>query len=190
MLKSVAMIKGVFLFFLWACSLFFVQPSFADEQDMSDLFRNITKIEEETFFPEGIEIEDRDGNMVALFDSGEGQFTVLNLWATWCPSCIKELPSLSRLNSSVVSKKGWRVMAVSIDMNDQRGKVLDFIEERNLSEVAAYFDSNLSLQKNMNIRGLPVTWILDDKGRILYEITGIAEWDRLAIISFLLGMHS
>lgn len=160
------------------------------EEDISTYFRKLIVSEEEKFFPADITIEDQEGAQITAFDKEGGKYTVLNLWATWCPPCIKELPSLKRLNSSVISKKGWRVIAVSLDSKENREKVLSFTEKYKLSEVALYFDNDLTLQKTMHVPGLPLTWILDDEGRILYEMHGDAQWDRMEIITFLLGVRA
>jgi len=104
-----------------------------------------------------------NGDSVSL-EKNEGKFTVLNIWATWCTPCIKELPSLQRLSHKL--NGDWRVMAVSIDAKTD--KIEGFTVKTDSAEIANYHDTNMELQEAINVIQLPVTYIVDDQS--LYDI--------------------
>ena len=131
-----------------------------------------------------MEVADLNGNMVDIMDN-DGDYTVLNIWATWCSACVKELPSLSGLSESLPYDSGWRVVAVSIDSPDKVDKVFEFVTRYNVEDVARFHDYNLEIQENININKLPMTLIINSSGRVLYEIYGDAAWNRQEILDFL-----
>ena len=124
-----------------------------------------------------------DGDEAALKDF-RGQIVVLNVWATWCRPCITELPSLQNLQK-LVKGQGVKVIAVSIDLRKDIEKVSAFLDKYEISDVARYHDINGQVQDTLNPRALPATYILDKRGRMIYEIAGEAAWDSPRIIDFL-----
>lgn len=119
-------------------------------------------------------IADLDGKELGL-DAFKGKVVVLNLWATWCVPCIKEMPSLERL-STKLKDKGVAVMSVSQDRGGQR-QVGPFLEKQGLKALPIYLDPKGAVLKAINGRGLPTTVILDKEGREVGRLEGDAEWD-------------
>ena len=76
-------------------------------------------------------------------------------------------------------------MAVSVDSASNIGAVRRFVEQYDISDVAGYHDSEFKLQTIFNPQVLPITYIINPSGRVLYEIKGDAEWDSSQIIAFL-----
>ena len=96
----------------------------------------------------------------------------MNLWATWCAPCIKEMPSLDAAADAMKGKV--RVVAISQDM--QREKVAPFFAERKLANLAPYVDPDLGLSLSYKVN-LPTTIMLDAEGRELWRVSGAMEWN-------------
>lgn len=161
-----------------------------DKKDFDDTektialnFKELLTYKEDIYLS-NISVINPRGAMVAL-DNDDDKYTVLNIWATWCAPCVKELPSLQRLDQLLPNQKGWRVMAVSIDANKDIEKIAAFTKKYNVTNIAGYYDITGNLQKSFNVKGLPTTLILNDSGLILYEIRGDAIWHDEQVVSFL-----
>ena len=104
-----------------------------------------------------------------------GKVLVVNLWATWCPPCLKEMPSLERLRAAV---GGDDVEVIAVNM-ERRGlpKARRWLEEQQLSGLDAYADEDNRLGRGLGVLGLPTTVILDREGREIGRLQGDAEWD-------------
>lgn len=124
------------------------------------------------------------GEVVQLADTG-GDYMVLNVWASWCTPCVKELPALKSLDKFLRREGNWRVVAVSIDTAQNLDKMARFTARLGVEDIANYNDYNLELQKIMNVRKLPTTFIISGSGDILYEIQGEAVWHNRETLNFL-----
>lgn len=113
---------------------------------------------------------DAAGKPVNLTDF-RGKPVLLNLWATWCAPCIKEMPSLDAAAAAAGDKV--HVLAVSQDM--QREKVAPFFAERKLTNLAPYVDPELGLSLAYKAN-LPMTVMLDAEGRELWRVSGAMDW--------------
>lgn len=119
-------------------------------------------------------ITDLEGKEVTL-DAFKGKVVVLNLWATWCVPCIKEMPSLERL-SAKMKDKGVAVMSVSQDRGGLK-QVGPFLEKHGLKGLPIYLDPKGAVLKAIAGRGLPTTLVIDKEGREIGRLEGDAEWD-------------
>lgn len=113
---------------------------------------------------------DPAGKKVTLADF-RGEPVLLNLWATWCAPCIKEMPSLNTAAGTMRGKV--RVVTVSQDM--QREKVAPFFAERKLDNLTAYVDPDLGLSIAYKAN-LPITIMLDAEGREVWRVSGAMDW--------------
>ena len=130
---------------------------------------------------------DGDGNEVSLADF-RGKVVVLNLWATWCAPCRREMPSLDRLQAAL-GDQGLEVIALSLDRGDV-AKVREFFDELGLSNLAIYHDPEARAGRELGAPGLPTTLMIDRDGREVGRLLGPAEWDSdaaIAVIKSLLG---
>jgi thiol-disulfide isomerase/thioredoxin len=107
-----------------------------------------------------------DGKQVTLASFG-GRPLLVNLWATWCAPCIKELPSLAAARF-----EGVRVLAVSQDLD--AAKVRPFLDGRGL-KLEPYVDTKLALS-TAYAANLPVTILYDAAGREVWRRTGAYDW--------------
>jgi thiol-disulfide isomerase/thioredoxin len=114
-----------------------------------------------------------DGAPVKL--SGfEGQVTVVNLWATWCPPCVTEMPSLARLQQAYPNG-AVRVAAVSIDGPNKLDAAKAFIGQN--APLEFYHSPEAALAWALEAKGFPTTVILDKQGFERARLSRPAEWD-------------
>ena len=121
---------------------------------------------------------DAQGQPVTLADF-KGHGVVLNLWATWCSPCVREMPSLNRLQAALADT-GIRVVAVSSD-REGLAKVAPFLAEHQLDKLAPYLDPKGEFTRSMEARGLPQTFVITADGKIAASYSGPAEWDDPAL---------
>lgn len=126
--------------------------------------------------------QDADGNALSLEDF-RGQYVLLNLWATWCGPCKREMPSLDRLQASL-GGKNFQVLALSEDrtgIND----VYAFFGETGIENLAVYIDETASSSRKFGVSGLPGTILLDPQGNMVGRMIGPAEWDSPEAVALL-----
>lgn len=118
--------------------------------------------------------ETADGQNLTL-EAFAGRAVLLNVWATWCPPCRKEMPSLDRLQS-LKGGPDFEVVALSIDKGGS-GQVKPFFDEIGIMRLQMYLDPpGLSMQA-LKIVGLPTTLLIGKDGRELARWVGPKEWD-------------
>jgi thiol-disulfide isomerase/thioredoxin len=117
---------------------------------------------------------DGDGRNRALSDF-KGRVVLLNIWATWCVPCRKEMPTLDRLQS-VLGREGVEVVARSIDRGGV-DVVRKFYGEIGISRLAIYVDTSGRAFRDLAVVGLPTTILIDRAGREIGRVVGPAKWD-------------
>ncbi len=110
-----------------------------------------------------------------------GSGVVLNLWATWCGPCVREMPSLDRLQQQVEAD-GIKVVAVSSDQGG-RDTVQAFMTKHELGTLQPYLDPGAKLTLSLAGQGLPRTYILNAAGEIAASYVGPAEWDAPELVA-------
>jgi len=117
-----------------------------------------------------------------------GKVVVLNFWATWCAPCVREMPSLDRLQA-MLGGGDFAVVALSEDRGGM-SLVVRFYEKYGLENLARYLDPLGRVAAALGVVGMPTTVVIDTEGREIGRIVGAAEWDSpaaLALIRSLLG---
>ena len=113
------------------------------------------------------------GDTVTLADY-EGEVVLLNIWATWCAPCEKEMPSMQRLHE-LLGPKGLRIVAVSVDASDSE-QVREWAQERNLTFEILHSRSG-RIERDYQTTAVPETFILDRQGVIVRKEISAREWD-------------
>jgi thiol-disulfide isomerase/thioredoxin len=129
---------------------------------------------------------DADGKTLSLRDFA-GKLVLVNLWATWCAPCRREMPSLERLQTRLGDK--ITILAISEDRGGSKA-VAPFIAKLGLKVVKTYLDPESAVGRAFKVDGLPTSFLIDRQGRVLGRVEGEAEWDSpkmLAIIDPLLS---
>ena len=120
-----------------------------------------------------ISFQDATGNTVTM-DDFAGQVLLINIWATWCPPCVHELPTLDALQAGL-GDAGLTVAAVSIDL-EGIPVVQPFYQSHGIDALAPYADPNADLLRNLQVVGLPTTILFDQQGREIGRLAGDADW--------------
>ena len=115
-----------------------------------------------------------DGKPVHFSDF-RGKALVVNLWATWCAPCIKELPSLDALEAERGSDR-FGVVAISID-REGLSVIEPFFEINEVKALKAYADPEARVKREFGAPGLPTTYLIDRKGDVVAWFVGPTEWD-------------
>ncbi len=122
----------------------------------------------------GVSFHDPDGGEISLADFRGGPVLV-NLWATWCGPCIKELPTLQSLDQDQSLDGELGVIAVSQDIGPQTS-VKAFLADKKLRDFAAFHDPDMGLTTSLGVQIMPTTVLYDAEGREVWRYVGDLDW--------------
>lgn len=117
---------------------------------------------------------DPDGGDISLADF-KGVPTLVNLWATWCAPCVKELPTLDRLAESHAVDGQLRVIAVSQDTAAQ-AEVKAFLGKLGIAHVGAFHDDKMALSGALGVQVMPTTILYGSDGKEIWRYVGDLDW--------------
>jgi peroxiredoxin len=120
------------------------------------------------------------GRTVALHDY-KGQVVVLNFWATWCPPCVEEMPSLVEMQSRL-KDKGVTVLAVSLDIDGAAYQ--KFLKDYKVDLLAVRDPKQVSNSLYGTFK-YPETYIIDRQGMVRRKFIGAVDWTNPEIMSYL-----
>ena len=126
-----------------------------------------------------VTLTDAAGNAFQLSDF-RGKLVVVNLWATWCEPCLREMPSLDRLEAHFGDRIA--VLAVSEDRGGAK-IVVPFIAKLGLKSVKVYLDPKSDAGHAFDVRGLPTSFLIDHDGKVLGRVEGGADWDSAKMLA-------
>jgi thiol-disulfide isomerase/thioredoxin len=122
--------------------------------------------------------EDSSGQPKKLSD-WQGKTVLVNLWATWCVPCRKEMPALDRLQTKLKGPN-FEVVAINIDTRDPE-KPRNFLKDANLTAIGFFSDEKAKVFQDLKgigrALGMPTSVLVDGKGCEIATIAGPAEWD-------------
>lgn len=121
----------------------------------------------------------------ALLNLGRfrGKVVLLNLWATWCAPCVRELPALDRLQGRL-GGDDFQVVALSIDETGMEVP-LGFARRLGLGHLKIHLDLTGSAAEAFPLYGLPISYLIDREGAVVGYIVGAARWDSPEAVNFL-----
>ena len=114
-------------------------------------------------------IEDLNGNSIN-FDTSKEKVVLINFWATWCPPCIAEMPSLHKLHDDYKDKVDFYFVS-----NEERDVLTEFLNKNNYS-----FNVHIPKSKYpeaFDVSSIPRTFLIDKQGNIIIDKTGAANWN-------------
>ena len=123
----------------------------------------------------------RDSDRTVTLSQLRGQVVVLNFWATWCPPCIEEMPSLVQMQERMKSK-GVTVLAVSIDVDENAYR--KFLTQHGVNLLTVRDPD----EKTPNLYGThmwPETYIIDRNGIVRRKFIGAVDWTDPEVMDFL-----
>ena len=127
-----------------------------------------------------------DGQELSLKNL-RGKVVLVNVWATWCAPCIKEMPSLDRLQARR-GGAGFEVVTISIDRTAH--EPVKFFTENGIENLTPWHDGSYGIPGNLQLLGYPTTVIYNADGREVAYLEGDAEWDSpeaLKLIDYLIS---
>ncbi len=122
-------------------------------------------------------LKDLEGKTVSL-DSFKGKVVFLNFWATWCPPCRAEIPSMIELYNRFKSK-GLEI--VGVDLQEDKATVAKFVKQYKMN-YTVLLDTTGQVGQIYGARSIPTTYIVDRRGNILARTIGTREWNSTEII--------
>lgn len=128
-------------------------------------------------FPEpqdipAISLASPDGKALGV-DSFKGKFVVLNFWATWCPPCRAEMPSLSELHAKYADKD---LVVYAVSVQEDPGTVRNYLKDKRYA-FPIVLDPDGAVSKLFVGSGIPTTYVLDREGRAIAGMVGGREWN-------------
>ncbi|MGV8934487.1 MAG: TlpA family protein disulfide reductase [Gallionellaceae bacterium] len=130
--------------------------------------------------PPAIDLKDSKGHVYKIKDY-HGKVTVVNFWATWCPPCVAEIPSLNRLREQM---QGLDFELVSVNYADT-SKVVDEFMQRVDVKFPVLLDLQGKVAQQWNVIGFPSTFVIGKDGKILYGVNAAIHWDDADVIKTL-----
>lgn len=154
------------------------EPSVADFAGSSGDF---TRFDQPLPAPEA-GFEDSLGDRWSLAQF-RGKVVLLNVWATWCGPCVREMPALDRLQKQLGGDR-FQVVAVSIDRDGIKA-VAPFYRRHEIKNLKLFTDGTPGLKRELDVTKLPTSFIIAADGTVLGVLLGDAEWDSEPAIAFL-----
>ncbi|WP_317851818.1 TlpA family protein disulfide reductase [Rhodobacter sp. TJ_12] len=104
-----------------------------------------------------------------------GKVVLLNIWATWCAPCRKEMPDLDALAARETGED-FEVVTVAASSRDTQAKVASFFDRAGVTHLPRFIDDTERLSRALGLPGLPATLLLDRQGQIVAQLLGPADW--------------
>ncbi|WP_299811082.1 TlpA disulfide reductase family protein [uncultured Shewanella sp.] len=126
-------------------------------------------------FPiEAVAFKDSEGASVD-FSQYKGKVIMVNMWATWCPPCVRELPAISRFSAKIGSDD-FEVLPVSIDLEGNK-QVEPFLKSLGMEDFNTYYDKEQKLGNVFPLDTIPATFILNREGELIAFVRTFVDWD-------------
>lgn len=104
-----------------------------------------------------------------------GQIVLVNFWASWCPPCVKEMPSLQRLDQRLdADQVPFQILAINI--GEERALMESFLKQVEV-KFTVLLDEQSTLVKEWGVYAYPSTFLVDQTGHIRYALFGAIDWD-------------
>lgn len=116
-------------------------------------------------------METADGEAVSLSDF-RGDVVFINVWASWCPPCIAEMPTIETLYENLAGQDNIRFILLSMD--EERQKAVEFMVGKDF--VLPYYFPASGLPDEFRSQYLPTTYIISKEGQVIYKKEGIADY--------------
>jgi peroxiredoxin len=129
-------------------------------------------------------LPDLQGNMVQL-SALRGKVVFINIWATWCPPCIEEMPTMQRLYDRL-HDRGLEVLAISVDALGAQ-IIGPFMQKHRLT-FPALLDPEGSIERLYHTNGVPESFIVDKRGILVEKVVGPRDWSSPDMITLFEGL--
>ncbi|PTY37771.1 hypothetical protein BGP77_14930 [Saccharospirillum sp. MSK14-1] len=113
--------------------------------------------------------------------AADGVPMLVNVWAIWCIPCREELPALNGLRQRISDDE---LRMVALNYGDTPANITTFVERLPI-DFAVWLDIDTSVSRQLPMRGLPTTFLVDHRGQLRYRLEGVADWDADAMVEHL-----
>ncbi len=137
---------------------------------------SLTHLEKEILAPQ-LSLFDMDGVKHQLADY-KGKTIIVNFWATWCPPCRAEMPSMERAWQKI---KDDNIVMLAVNVGEDEETIFSFLGDYPVNFTILLDQSGHTIEK-WPVKGLPTTFIISPKGEITYQAIGGREWDSDALL--------
>ena len=124
------------------------------------------------------ELRDLDDKLHKLADY-RGKVVIVNFWATWCPPCRQEFPSMDKAYK-LLQKEG--IVMLAIDVGEDTDTIFEFTTDYPVT-FPILLDFDAKVIKEYNVVGLPTTYIIDPQGRLAYQVIGTRDWTNVDLLN-------
>ncbi|MEB8330169.1 TlpA disulfide reductase family protein [Flavobacteriaceae bacterium KMM 6897] len=154
-----------------------------DVEEITQVRKNINEMETATISAHknadfNLKLIDKEGNTKSLAEL-KGKVIFMNFWATWCPPCIAEMPSIDKLHKEM----GDEVVFVMLSLDKDFQKAKDFDKRKGYDLPIYALGSNLPTMYQSS--SIPTTFVIDSKGYLVLEHKGMADYDTAEFKVFL-----
>jgi thiol-disulfide isomerase/thioredoxin len=175
-----ALLQYIKLGVIVAISAIYASPAFANVAVPDQL----SKLDTATHagpLPDKTEFSDENGNIHDL-KGFKGTVMLVNLWATWCAPCVREMPDLNDLADKMADKP-FRVIAISQDRGGAKD-VQTFFDENDIHNLDVALDPKGALARSFKVRGLPTSILIGKDGNVIGYVEGVAPWADPAVVRY------
>ena len=131
------------------------------------------------------QLADMDGKKYSL-ESYRGKVVIVNFWATWCPPCRREIPSMEALHQAF---QGEAFAILAINEWETEDHVFAFMGELPVEpSFPILFDLDSEVAQSFGVKGLPTTLLLDTQGMIVYRAVGGRDFDHPEVKKIIRGL--
>ncbi|MBT1446621.1 TlpA family protein disulfide reductase [Shewanella sp. JM162201] len=155
----------------WAASAY---PGMQQQQVMPASSVELIRQLPEPYPIELVAFTDANGKS-ADFSQFRGKVVMVNMWATWCPPCVREIPALERLKAKL-SPDDFAFLPISIDAGG-KAEVDAFLKAQNMAEFGSFFDAPQNLRQVFPLDTIPATFILNREGQLVAFVRSYVDWD-------------
>lgn len=146
----------------------------------SKIISGLIKIKTKTFMPT-IGLKALNGETIKIPDDYRGKALLINFWATWCPHCVEEIPSMNRALNHLDPE---RFAMISISYKDSKAILKEFVKKVKV-DFPILLDSDGKVSEQWNIFAFPSSFLIDANGQIHYSINAGSIWDSPEMIDYL-----
>ena len=136
----------------------------------------------QTYPIEVVAFSDANGKPID-FSQYKGKVVMVNMWATWCPPCVRELPAIERLATKFKAEE-FALLPISIDAGGKQ-QVQPFLTSLGMANFNSYYDPTQNLGQVFPLDTIPATFILDQNGQLIAFVRSFVDWDDAKAVSLI-----